>query len=87
MGGVSEGGNGNGMVIFTAGNGGVGRGAGGPVGDYDGGAAGAEEMDANADGQWLSNEHYSDAWQSTLFRLFGNTEIPMDGEGYVPTET
>lgn len=87
VGGVSEGGNGNGMVIFTAGNGGVGRGAGGPVGDYDGGAAGAEEMDANADGQWLSNEHYSDAWQSTLFRLFGNTEIPMDGEGYVPTET
>jgi hypothetical protein len=29
------------------------------------------------DGGWLHTEQYSDAWQSTLFRLFGNTEFPV----------
>ena len=28
-------------------------------------------------GQWMSNEQYSDAWQSTLFRLFGSSDLPL----------
>jgi hypothetical protein len=35
------------------------------------------------DGGWLHTEQYSDAWQSTLFRLFGNTEFPMADNGLV----
>ena len=35
------------------------------------------------DGQWMGHEPYSDAWQSTLFRLFGNTEMPMTNNGLV----
>ncbi|KAE9366109.1 hypothetical protein N431DRAFT_351743 [Stipitochalara longipes BDJ] len=34
------------------------------------------------DGGWLPAEQYSDAWQSTLFRLFGNTEFPMADNGF-----
>jgi hypothetical protein len=35
------------------------------------------------DGGWLNtgSEQHSDAWQSTLFRLFGNTEFPMADDG------
>lgn len=38
---------------------------------------------AEGDGGWLNtgSEQYSDAWQSTLFRLFGNTEFPMADNG------
>jgi hypothetical protein len=35
------------------------------------------------DGGWLPTEQYSDAWQSTLFRLFGNTEFPIADDGLV----
>jgi hypothetical protein len=38
---------------------------------------------AESDGVWLStgSDQYSDAWQSTLFRLFGNTEFPPADDG------
>jgi hypothetical protein len=35
------------------------------------------------DGGWLPTEQCSDAWQSTLFRLFGSSEFPMAGNGLV----
>jgi hypothetical protein len=40
---------------------------------------------AEGDGGWLNTgiEQYSDAWQSTFFRLFGNTEFPMADNGLV----
>ncbi len=31
--------------------------------------------------QWTSNEQYSDAWQSTLFRLFGSSDLPLADGG------
>ena len=34
-------------------------------------------------GGWLPAEQYSDAWQSTLFRLFGNNEFPTADNGLV----
>jgi hypothetical protein len=82
---------GNGMVIFTAGNGGVSHASG--LEDRDpgfaassGGGEGTQTLDA-ADGQWLGNsgEHYSDAWQNTFFRLFGSAEMPMSGHEYAPS--
>lgn len=48
-----------------------------------GNAAGYEMNDGADDGGWLPAEQYSDAWQSTLFRLFGNTEFPMVDNGLV----
>ena len=96
-----EGGSGNGMVIFTAGNGNagsvvggaeVGNSAGGSGVEVSGGAASVEEEytggeSLDGDGQWFGNEHYADAWQNTLFRLFGNVEMPMTGNEFVPTGT
>ncbi|KAH8756543.1 hypothetical protein BGZ57DRAFT_909225 [Hyaloscypha finlandica] len=46
-----------------------------------GSGAGYVVDDDADDGGWLSTEQYSDAWQSTLFRLFGNTEFPMADNG------
>jgi hypothetical protein len=92
--GTGSGVNENGMVIFTAGNGGVVTSEGGVgsgiVGSgseaFVGGGSGGGEIDAD-EGQWLGNEHYSDAWQNTLFRLFGNSEIPMSNNEFGPTGT
>jgi hypothetical protein len=46
-----------------------------------GNAAGYGMNEGADDGGWLPAEQYSDAWQSTLFRLFGNTEFPMADNG------
>lgn len=48
-----------------------------------GNAAGYGMNEGADDGGWLPAEQYSDAWQSTLFRLFGNTEFPMADNGLV----
>jgi len=44
-----------------------------------GGGGGGYEMDFQ--GQWMSNEQYSEAWQSTLFRLFGSSDLPLPDNG------
>lgn len=48
-----------------------------------GNAAGYRMNEGADDGGWLPAEQYSDAWQSTLFRLFGNTEFPVADNGLV----
>lgn len=96
MGSVS--GNGGGMSV-NGGGGSVsasGTGSGG-IGVYggnemeDGGAGGIQtgqqQQFGDIDGQWLSNEQYADAWQSTMFRIFGNGNqdmgMSMGGNGMV----
>ena len=49
----------------------------------EGSGAGYAMNEGVDDGGWLPAEQYSDAWQSTLFRLFGNTEFPMADNGLV----
>ncbi|KUJ15456.1 uncharacterized protein LY89DRAFT_113348 [Mollisia scopiformis] len=50
---------------------------------------GAQQQFGDMDAQWLSGEQYSDAWQSTMFRIFGsgneNQEMGMEmgGNGMV----
>lgn len=66
--------------------GGVGAGAG--VGIEVGVGTGQQQF-GDMDAQWLSSEQYADAWQSTMFRIFGsgngNQEIGMSmgGNGMV----
>lgn len=62
------------MIIFSAGNGSADLRMGPRVSHnyHDG-------IQEDESGQWLSNEQYTDAWQNTLSRLFGNSEMPTDG--------
>lgn len=68
--------------------GGVGAGAGAGVGIEVGVGTGQQQF-GDMDAQWLSSEQYADAWQSTMFRIFGsgngNQEIGMSmgGNGMV----
>ncbi|KAK0109638.1 hypothetical protein ONS95_002319 [Cadophora gregata] len=96
LGGTSGDGSGNGNGGGMAGMG-VGVGVGGNVsgggiggmqGGYDGGISGVGvggqvAMGGYAGEQWMGggNGEYSDAWQNTLFRLFGNVEEMPGGGG------
>ncbi len=71
---VTDPGNRSSMVIFSAGGG---SGAGG----FGNGSGNTGNEDDYGAGQWMSNEQYADAWQNTLFRLFGSAEMPMPMDG------
>ena len=85
MGSVS--GNGGGMSVNE---GGVGDYGGNGVGTGGGGGGmqtGQQQQFGDIDGLWLSNEQYADAWQSTMFRIFGNGNqdmaMSMGGNGMI----
>ena len=86
MGSIGGGGNGGGMGV-----GGMSvsvGGTGGMQGGYDGcisgvGVGGHVAMGYGGEQHWMGggNGEYSDAWQNTLFRLFGNVEEMPGGNG------
>jgi len=86
MGSIGGGGNGGGMGV-----GGMSvsvGGTGGMQGGYDGGISGVGvdghvAMGYGGEQHWMGggNGEYSDAWQNTLFRLFGNVEEMPGGNG------
>jgi hypothetical protein len=71
---VHDPGNRSGMAIFSAGGGS----AAAAFGSGNGNPGNEDDYDA---GQWMSNEQYADAWQNTLFRLFGSAEVPLPMDG------
>ena len=56
-----------------------GRQSSGIAGQYDAPAMMRDPHAFEVDGQWFGNEHYADAWQSTILRLFGNVDSVQEG--------
>ncbi|KAG4428496.1 hypothetical protein IFR05_016024 [Cadophora sp. M221] len=82
-------GNGNGSGMSVGNNSGNGNSSGNAMqGGFDGGISGIGvggqvAMEYPAEWGMGGGEPYSDAWQNTLFRLFGNVEEMPSGNGIV----